>query len=116
MMKFGSEDCMTADDFLPKNNEETPKGVINDTSSNMETEQFNKNTAENTSNNVVSEDNFDYEFGVSEEEQEFRFREAIRLAKEKSRIMGKTTCEYDREKGKPYLLYPDGHKEYPTPD
>lgn len=62
------------------------------------------------------EDNFDYEFGVSEEEQEFRFREAIRLAKEKSRIMGKTTCEYDREKGKPYLLYPDGHKEYPTLD
>lgn len=63
---------------------------------------------------AASEDDFDYEFGISEEEQIFRFREAIRLAKEKSRIMGKTTCEYDRERGKPYLLYPDGHREYPT--
>ena len=92
------------------------KGDINDTASDMETELFNKDTIENTSNNTVSEDDFDYELGVSEEEQEFRFREAIRLAKEKSRIMGKTTCEYDREKGKPYLLHPDGRKEFPTLD
>ena len=61
-------------------------------------------------------DEFDYELGISEEETDFRFREAVRLAKEKSRITGKTTCEYDREKGAAYLLYPDGHRVYPTLD
>lgn len=61
-------------------------------------------------------DGFDYELGISEEETDRRFREAVRLAKEKSRIMGKTTCEYDRERGLAYLLYPDGHREYPEPD
>lgn len=55
---------------------------------------------------------FDYELGISEEETDYRFKEAVKLAKEKSRITGKTTCEYDREKGKPYLLYPDGRREY----
>lgn len=73
----------------------------------------NEEMAGDMSNKTVNEDDFDYELGVSEEEQEYRFREAIRLAKEKSRIMGKTTCEYDREKGKPYLLHPDGRREYP---
>ncbi len=57
---------------------------------------------------------FEEDLGISEEEVDFRFREAVRRAKEKSRIMGKTTCEYDREKKAPYLLYPDGHREYPT--
>lgn len=60
-------------------------------------------------------DIFDYEPGISEEETDHRFREAVRLAKEKSRISGKTTCEYDREKGMAYLLYPNGHREYRTP-
>lgn len=73
----------------------------------------NEEMAGDMPNKAVNKDNFDYELGVSEEEQEFRFREAIRLAKEKSRIMGKTTCEYDRERGKPYLLHPDGRREYP---
>lgn len=50
-------------------------------------------------------DGFDYELGISEEETDRRFREAVRLAKEKSRIMGKTTCEYDRERGLAYLLF-----------
>ena len=61
-------------------------------------------------------DEFDYELGVSEEEMDFRFVEAVRLAKEKSRIMGKPTCEYDRERGAAYLLYPDGRRVYPTLD
>ncbi len=50
---------------------------------------------------------------ISEEEELFRMQEAIRMAKEKSRIMKKTTCEYDEEKGVAYLLFPDGHREYP---
>ena len=64
----------------------------------------------------MAEKEFDYDFGISEEEEDFRMREAVRLAKEKSRIRGKTTCEYDKEKGMPYLLHPDGRREYPTLD
>ena len=37
---------------------------------------------------------------------------AIEIAKEISRAKGKPTCEYDVEKKAPYLLYPDGHREY----
>lgn len=56
---------------------------------------------------------FEEDLGISEEEVDFRFREAVRLAKERTRIMGKPTCEYDLEKDMPYLLYPDGRREYP---
>ena len=62
----------------------------------------------------IIDDDFDYDLGVTEEEENFRFAEAVRLAKEKSKIMGKPTCEYDREKKAPYLLYPDGSRKYPT--
>lgn len=65
---------------------------------------------------MVINDNFDYELGISEEEVDFRFKEAVRLAKERKRIMGKPTCEYDVEKKAPYFLYPDGHREYPDFD
>lgn len=57
---------------------------------------------------------FEEDLGITEEEVDHRFREAVRLAKERQRIMGKPTCEFDREKNAPYLLYPDGHREYPT--
>lgn len=57
---------------------------------------------------------FEENLGITESEVDFRFREAVRHAKEKSRIIGKPTCEYDMEKRVPYLLYPDGHREYPT--
>lgn len=55
---------------------------------------------------------FEEDLGVTEKEIDYRFREAVHLAKEKSRIMGKITCEYDEEKQVAYLLYPDGHREY----
>lgn len=57
---------------------------------------------------------FEEDLGITEEEVDFRFREAVRLAKERARIMKKPTCEYDLEKKASYLLYPDGHREYPT--
>ncbi len=59
---------------------------------------------------------FEEDLGISEEEVDFRFREAVRLAKERMQIMGNPVCEYDREKKAPYLLYPDGHREYSIPD
>lgn len=61
----------------------------------------------------MAEKEFDYDFGISEEEEDFRIREAVRLAKERSRRLGLPTCEYDDEKQAPYLLFPDGHREYP---
>ncbi len=56
--------------------------------------------------------NFDEEMGISETEVDKRFVKAIEIAKEISRAKGKPTCEYDVEKKAPYLLYPDGHREY----
>ncbi len=56
--------------------------------------------------------NFDEEMGISETEVDKRFVKAIEIAKEISRAKGKPTCEYDIEKKAPYLLYPDGHREY----
>ncbi len=62
--------------------------------------------------------NFEYdeEFGMTEREVDFRFQEAVRISKEIARIKKQPTCEYDREKNMSYLLYPDGHRVYPTID
>lgn len=59
---------------------------------------------------------YDEEFDMTEDEVMFRFNEAVRIAKEISRIKKNPTCEYDEEKKMAYLLYPDGRKEYPTID
>ena len=61
-----------------------------------------------------AQNDFDYSFGVLEEDEDFLFSEAVRLEQEKSKMMGKPICEYDREKQAPYLLYPDGSRKYPT--
>lgn len=53
-----------------------------------------------------------YGMELSAEETERLFVGAVRAEKEKSRRSGKTTCEYDREKGRAYLLHPDGSREY----
>ena len=50
--------------------------------------------------------------GISDEELTQRFKEAIRIDKEVCRIKGLPTAEFDREKRMPYILYPDGKKEY----
>ena len=64
----------------------------------------------------MQEKEFDYDFGISEEEEDARIRNSIRISKEISRIKGNPTCEYDKEKKAAYLLFPDGHREYPTLD
>ena len=55
---------------------------------------------------------FDEVMGIPEKEVDERFVKAVEIAKEISRAKGKPTCEYDIEKKAPYLLYPDGHREY----
>lgn len=50
-----------------------------------------------------------------EDISESRMRAGVRIAKSKSKAMGKPTCEFDRKTGKAYLLYPDGRKEYYSP-
>ncbi len=61
---------------------------------------------------TLAELEFDEEWGITETELDEKFNEAVRLAKELARIKKVPTCEYDAEKGKSYLLYPDGHREY----
>ena len=55
---------------------------------------------------------FDEEMGISEKEVDERGVKAVEIAKEISRAKGKPTCEYEKKKKAPYLLYPDGHREY----
>ncbi len=63
-------------------------------------------TEENKSNVIVGIK------GMSGKELEHRFNEAVRLEKEKCRVKGVPTCEFDTDLKKAYLLYPDGRKEY----
>lgn len=66
--------------------------------------------------NTKKELEYDDEFDMPEAEIDFRFREAVRISKEIAGIRKQPTCEYDMEKEMAYLLYPDGHREYPTID
>ena len=50
--------------------------------------------------------------GLTDDELLFRFREAIRIENEMKRIKGVPVSGYDTTLGKPYLEYPDGHREY----
>ena len=44
------------------------------------------------------------------------FREAVHQAIENARQKGLPISQYDTEKMLPYILYPDGHWEYPDTD
>lgn len=50
--------------------------------------------------------------GLSDDELLYRFREAIRIENEIKRIKGVPIAGYDVTMRKPYLEYPDGHREY----
>lgn len=54
----------------------------------------------------------DYTCGISDDELTERFKESIRIDEEIRRIKGLPTSGYDKDKGKAYLIYPDGRKEY----
>ena len=54
----------------------------------------------------------DYTCGISDDELTERFKESIRIDEEIRRIKGLPTSGYDKDKGKAYIIYPDGRREY----
>ncbi len=52
--------------------------------------------------------------GLSDEELTHRFKEAVRIENEIKSVKGLPIAQYDYEKKKPYLLYPDGTRVYPN--
>lgn len=50
--------------------------------------------------------------GVSDDELDKRFIEAVRIDNEIKKIKGAPIAKYDYEKKAPYLEYPDGRREY----
>ncbi len=55
---------------------------------------------------------YDTMCGLTDEELDRRFIEAVRIENEISRIKGAPIARYDLEKKAPYLEYPDGRREY----
>lgn len=51
-------------------------------------------------------------FDLTDDEMTEVFREAVRESIEQSRKAGNPICEYDSQLKKPYILYPDGRREY----
>lgn len=63
---------------------------------------------------VDRDDNyFDYDdLGVTNAELEKKLAQGITLLKEMARLNGQPTSEFDTELEEPYILFPDGRKEY----
>ena len=53
----------------------------------------------------------DYTCGISDDELTERFKESVRIDEEIRRIKGLPTSGYDKDKGKAYIIYPDGRRE-----
>lgn len=71
-----------------------------------------KETTETKTIEELEENELDSTCGVSDDEFLYRFREAVRIQKEISRIKGCPTTNYDYEKKATYIEYPDGRREY----
>ena len=69
-------------------------------------------TETKTTENLEEENELDSTCGVSDDEFLYRFREAVRIQKEISRIKGCPIAKYDADKRIAYLEYPDGRIEY----
>lgn len=54
----------------------------------------------------------DEDLGMTQAEFEKKLAKGIDLLKELARLKGNPTSEWDEELKKPYLLYPDGRREY----
>ena len=60
----------------------------------------------------MTDGNDDRMFGLTDEELDKRFREAVRLADEAKLAMGVPLPRFDAKTRRAYLLYADGTKEY----
>jgi hypothetical protein len=61
---------------------------------------------------MIEENDPDVTAGMTDEEMDYRFRKAVRLANEEKIAKGVPLPMYDFETRKAYLLYPDGKKVY----
>lgn len=61
---------------------------------------------------MTEKNELDYTCGISDDELTERFKESIRIDEEIRRIKGLPTSGFDKVKGKAFLLFPDGRKEY----
>jgi hypothetical protein len=58
------------------------------------------------------ENELDSTCGVSDDELTRRFVEAVRISNEIKQVKGNPIQCWDDEKQAPYILYPDGSREY----
>lgn len=58
------------------------------------------------------ENELDSTCGISDEELTRRFVEAVRISNEIKQVKGNPIQCWDDEKQSPYILYPDGSREY----
>ena len=58
------------------------------------------------------ENELDSTCGVSDEDLNRRFIEAVRISNEIKQVKGNLIQCWDDEKKAPYILYPDGRREY----
>lgn len=61
---------------------------------------------------AVAENELDSMCGVSDEELDFRFREAVRIEQEIKKIKKLPVAGYDLERRSSYIEYPDGSRVY----
>lgn len=61
---------------------------------------------------TVYENELDSMCGVSDEELDYRFREAVRIENEIKKIKRLPVAGYDLEKRCSYIEYPDGSRVY----
>lgn len=55
---------------------------------------------------------YDENLNLTNDELECKLKKYVELQKDIARLKGAPTAEYDKVKGKSYLLYPDGRKVY----
>lgn len=49
---------------------------------------------------------------ISDEDIDYLFTKIVLLEKQHTKMRGLPTCEYDKDTEQPYLLYPNGEREY----
>ena len=54
----------------------------------------------------------DSTLGIPDDELTERFRKGVEIENEKKKVKKVPIARYDHKKGKPYLEYPDGRREY----